>query len=92
MSCFPAPSMTRRTKPVRGASLYDTPSSIAGRRALFGLARYHLQRNRGGYDVFPNGEFVFLSQRSDTASARTPLVVRLNWTAALRTPPTKREP
>jgi serine/threonine-protein kinase len=75
------------------AQISMTPRlAIAGRQALFALGRYHLQRNRGGYDVFPNGEFVFLSQRSDTAPERTPLVVRLNWTGALRTPPAKREP
>ena len=56
-----------------------TPSQLF---SLDGLIR---SATRSAYDVFPNGEFLLTANRVDTASNKghTPLVVRLNWAAAL---------
>jgi len=51
--------------------------------SLFSLEGLYTSVFRSTYDVFPNGEFVLTDTHVDTSKAHKPLVVRLNWAAAL---------
>jgi hypothetical protein len=83
----------RTPESMMAARVSRTPKvAVSDVRALFPLTGIYQIDTRTVYDVFPNGDFLMLSNMVDSLRARAPLVVRLNWASGLRARSAMRNP